>query len=247
MPYPVGPAATGTGLAGGGLGGNGPGGNGQLGSWGGGLDPGVRQLVADEQKAALWGRRALVAYGLLAVGTLLVFVLYYASAYHPLVHWFREANTASQNGQAAPPLPTIPNAGYLYLFSLPALAAQVLLLIWQFRAAKAAQWLRLPARHRPGWGVGFWFIPIANFFCPYQALRDCLPPQDPNRGRVLRFWLFLIAVELVDVGGEVSSVFSRPAGIVLLVVAALLWLVVVADGLKVIGSIEASHRQITGI
>jgi Domain of unknown function (DUF4328)/Protein of unknown function (DUF2510) len=217
-----------------------------VGWWGAGLDPVARQLVDAERKAVPTGRWAVVAYAVLSVADLLVLVLHYGGTYHRWDHFFHQINTASQAGQ---PPPAVPSAlafpPYLFLVSLASIAAAILLLVGQHRAAKAAQRLRLPATHRPGWGVGFWFIPIANLFCPYQAIRDCLPPGHPGRRRVLRFWLLYLATTLVTVGAEITTTFSRPAGIGLTALVAALWVLVVVDVRKVIATVETAHRQLT--
>ena len=95
---------------------------------------------------------------------------------------------ASQSGRSEPALPLEPGGvAPFYVF----------LLRWQFQAAKTARFLSLPARRSPGLGVGSWFIPVVNFWFPYQSIRDCLPPGDPGRPVVARMWAFFIAV-LVD-------------------------------------------------
>ncbi len=216
--------------------------------WGGGHDPTARQLVADERRSVTTGQWAVVAYAVLSVANLLVLVLHYGGTYHQWDHFFHQINTASQNGQSPPPVPSsLAFPPYLFILSLASLAAAILLLVGQHRAAKAAQRLRLPATHRPGWGVGFWFIPIANFFCPYQAIRDCLPPGHPGRRRILRFWLLYLAATVVTIGAEITTTFSRPAGIGLTAVVAALWVVVAADVRKVIATVETAHRQLTDL
>ncbi|HEY1733185.1 MAG TPA: DUF4328 domain-containing protein [Acidimicrobiales bacterium] len=206
----------------------------------------ARQLVDAERRAVTTGRWAVVVYGIIAVAHLLVLVVHYGGTYHRWDDFFHQVNTASQNGQ---PIPAIPSdlsvPPYLFLLSLASIAAAILLLVGQHRAAKAAQRLRLPATHRPGWGIGFWFIPVANLFCPYQAIRDCLPPGHPGRRRVLRFWLLYLATGLVTIGAEITTVFSRPAGIGLTALVAALWVLVVVDVRRVIATVEAAHRQLT--
>jgi uncharacterized protein DUF2510/uncharacterized protein DUF4328 len=211
------------------------------------LDRAVHQFVDAERRGAAIGRWAIAAYAVLSVAGLLTVVLHYGGTFHRWDDFYHQVNTASQNGQPAPALPAdLAVPPYLFLFSLPSIAVAILLLVWQYRAAKAAQWLRLPAAHRPGWGVGFWFIPIANFFCPYQAIRDCLPPGHPGRPRVLRFWLLYWAGVAVGVAAEITTTVNRPVGIGLTAVVAALWVVVAADVRKVMTTIETAHRQLAG-
>jgi len=212
------------------------------------MTAGVRHLVAEEQGVAPWARRSVVAYAVVAVAQMAALVARYGGTFHIWDHYLHQVNTAAQHGQSTPALPAGLNPpAYLWPLDLVWIAAVVLILVWQYRAANAARWLRLPGRHRPGWGVGFWFIPVANFFCPYQALRDTLPPGDPGRSRLLRLWLVYLATIVVSIACEISTVFSRPAGIVLLVVMAGLWAVVAIGSRKAIDHIGASHRAISGI
>lgn len=46
---------------------------------------------------------------------------------------------------------------------------------------RGARALGYQARHRPGWGVGSWFVPVASLWIPYQSLADCLPRDHPTR------------------------------------------------------------------
>ena len=82
---------------------------------------------------------------------------------------------------------------FFLLVVLTAIAV-VVACVWQHRAASAGRALGLPARHSPAWGVGAWFVPVVNLWIPYGAIRDCLPPDDPRRVRVLQWWIaWLIA------------------------------------------------------
>ena len=89
-----------------------------------------------------------------------------------------------------------PSYGVLFflLVVLTAIAV-VVACVWQHRAASAGRALGIPARYSPAWGVGAWFVPVANLWIPYGAIRDCLPPDDPRRvRRVLQWWIaWLIA------------------------------------------------------
>lgn len=55
------------------------------------------------------------------------------------------------------------------------IASAVCFLVWMYRAAWNARtmsngWSGKPIS--PGWAVGWWFIPIANLFKPYQVMKD---------------------------------------------------------------------------
>ncbi|HVX22828.1 MAG TPA: DUF4328 domain-containing protein [Acidimicrobiales bacterium] len=208
----------------------------------------ARRLVADEGGVAAWARWSVAVYAVVAVAQMAVLVTRYGGSFDRWDRFFHQVSTAAQDGRPTPTLPSdLAFPGYLWPFSVAAIASGVLFLVWQYRAANAARSLRLPATHRPGWGVAFWFIPVANLFCPYQALRDCLPPGDAGRSRQLRLWWTYLATVVASIGCEVSAVFSRPAGFALLAVMAVLWVAVVVGSVKAIDHIGASHRAITDI
>jgi hypothetical protein len=47
-------------------------------------------------------------------------------------------------------------------------------ILWQFRAQRAARELSPTAQFRftPGWVIGWWFIPIANLWMPFETVRE---------------------------------------------------------------------------
>ncbi len=207
----------------------------------------ARAAVERELAFYGWGQWAAIGVAASAVlGALLA--LAYASAWRHYLHGFHQVFVAAENHQAAPNPPTLPARYYLFSFPLEVLqiASQVVLLVWQFRAASAARILGYPARHRPGWGIGFWFIPIANLFCPYQAVRDCLPAQDRKASVVMRFWLSLLGADGLSIATLLASPFSRPAGVVLFCGALALWSLFMVLLRQVIAVIAADHRAAIG-
>ena len=48
----------------------------------------------------------------------------------------------------------------------------ILILIWIYRANVSARGLGAELETSPGWAVGWFFIPIANLYMPFDALRD---------------------------------------------------------------------------
>jgi len=156
---------------------------------------------------------------------------------------FRRAYEAARNGTRAPTITSHSSTSWLsLLISLVALASVVVACIWQHRAASAARALGLPATHSPAWGVGSWFVPIVNFWMPYQAIRDCLSPEDPRRSTVLQWWLALIGAWSLSVLSQILAYFSSGAGLALAIPAALFCLGVLATAPRVVTSIAAAHR-----
>ena len=80
-------------------------------------------------------------------------------------------------------------AGLLYLgimglfgivTQLASLGGGVLFLVWMHQASKNAHALRGQGLLiTPGWAVGWWFIPIASLWKPYQALTEIWRASDP--------------------------------------------------------------------
>jgi hypothetical protein len=148
----------------------------------------------------------------------------------------------TQRGITPPTFTNESISPWFFLLGLVGAAAIVVTLIWQHRAASAARALGYPTTHSPGWGVGSWFVPIVNLWFPYQAIRDCLPPGDPNRAHILQWWLAYMLGGLVGAGAFVAAFFSSGVAVALSIPAAALWLVVLAFAPRVVTSIAGVHR-----
>jgi hypothetical protein len=74
-------------------------------------------------------------------------------------------------------------AAALILFLL-GLATAVVFIVWMWRAAKNNEALgRLNPRFGPGWSIGGWFIPLANFVIPILIMQDLWRGSDPSVAR----------------------------------------------------------------
>jgi hypothetical protein len=59
----------------------------------------------------------------------------------------------------------------VYLISLA--ASGLAWLMWQHRAHRRLRELGIQdLEFTPGWGVGWWFVPVANLFMPYKAVKE---------------------------------------------------------------------------
>jgi Domain of unknown function (DUF4328) len=75
------------------------------------------------------------------------------------------------------------------IFVLTQLVIVVLFIIWMFRAAKNNEALgRMGARFSPGWSIGAWFIPLANFVIPVLIMQDLWRGSDPATRRGVASW-----------------------------------------------------------
>jgi hypothetical protein len=69
-------------------------------------------------------------------------------------------------------------------YSITQLVIIVLFIIWQFRAAKNNEALdRRSPRFGPGWSIGAWFIPLANFVIPVMIMQDLWRGATPTTPR----------------------------------------------------------------
>jgi len=104
---------------------------------------------------------------------------------------------------------------FLWLPSLLSWAVIVLWLIWQ-HGSTANLWARgyRDLKIRPGWAVGWWFIPFANYVMPLVAMleldRRSTPDGVPRKASPLLgwWWAAWLASSTVPAIGAVNSVIS---------------------------------------
>ncbi|HEY3843796.1 MAG TPA: DUF4328 domain-containing protein [Acidimicrobiales bacterium] len=203
--------------------------------------PGHRELAV-----APLARIAVAVPGLYFLASL-VNVRLHAAQYRVIGHEYHVMLQATQNNQTVPNF-TIPNGFYggfsvvVWLVGLATLVAVIIGATWQHRAASTARALRWPATHSPGWGVGSWWVPVVNYWMPYQALRDCLEPSDPGRQLVLRYWLFMVASWTLNAAVQFAAFFSSGAALGLAIPAAVCALGILATAPSVVTAITSAHR-----
>jgi hypothetical protein len=104
-------------------------------------------------------------------------------------------------------LPQILSITYL----LASVVSGIVMLVWFYRAYRNLEVLGCIGRSMtPGWAVGYFFIPIANLFRPYQAAQEiwkgsdpaCLDDYEwthqPGSALILFWWLVRIGGFVVD-------------------------------------------------
>ena len=88
-------------------------------------------------------------------------------------------------------------------------------LVWQHQSQTNLRTTGIRSLHfTPGWAVGWWFIPIANFWKPFQAMRELFKAsaggdrwwEVPTPALVGWWWAGWIAFNLMD--GLASTFFS---------------------------------------
>jgi hypothetical protein len=207
-----------------------------------GVFPSAQAQLAAELAAAVWAKRVLPLY-VLRVG-IAILVAWSTSA--NIRQIYDQIRTQVRTGvyQQIKPI----HSGRTQLLDIVVLAADVafyvFFLIWQFRAAKTARLLSLPAKHSAGLGVGSWFIPVVNLWFPYQAIRDCLPPGDPGRSVVARLWAFFISTSVIIIAADILAIVGSPIGFVFAAVALALAAAFALHCGKAIELIAEAHQRL---
>jgi hypothetical protein len=204
-------------------------------------------LLGDELRLERLGRVATITLGFFYVWQY-VSIRAEASGLRQLRHQIDRAIRASDNHQPVPPITFTTHANLAVtlvsdLVSLAAIAAVICACIWQYRAASTARALGYQAKHSPGWGVGCWFVPIISLWMPYQAIRDCLTPGDPNRRLVKQFWICFIGQQVFLPAVIVASFFSSGVSLALSIPGVLLALGLVSTAPRLVVAIASSHRD----
>jgi hypothetical protein len=207
------------------------------------------ELVQVELSMTPVARVALAYTGISAL-VLLLFIRVNASQLRNVGHQFHGVIQAAQNNLPAPSIAVPPLNGAVGALEsvnwLVTLSAFVIALIWQHRAASAARALGLPGRHSPAWGVGSWFVPVVGLWFPYQALVDCLGPNDPNRGVVLRFWLCRVGLAVGLPAAILAAFLNATASLVISIPVAVLALGLLATAPQVVTAIATAHANLQG-
>jgi hypothetical protein len=204
-------------------------------------------LLAGELQIEKLARVSMVLLGLYYVWEY-VSIRAISSDLRHLRHQIDRAIHAANNHQPAPPITFTAHTNLAVslvsdILGLAAIAAVVGACMWQHRAASTARSLGYAAKHSPGWGVGCWFVPIVNLWMPYQAIRDCLAPGDPNRRLVKQFWFCFIGQQVFLPAVIVTGFFSSGVSLALSIPGALLALGLVSTAPRFVTAIAAAHRE----
>ena len=200
------------------------------------LDP--HRDLGDEQVA---GRRASVA---IVVAALVGAVNEIISAV-AFGDYFRKVADAADtaNGRIAnPPAPTGVLA--VELMSIAGFIAQIFVMIWLYRAAKFARNAGLPARRDPVWAVLGFFVPIVNFWFPYQVAADSFPRGDRNRRLAGWWWTWYLVSTSSVIVVLIAAAFSTTVGVVLALIGAGAYVLAAIYGRRIITAIGAAHDQL---
>ncbi|ESQ74034.1 DUF4328 domain-containing protein [Asticcacaulis sp. AC402] len=132
-------------------------------------------------------------------------------------------------------------AGLLYVTAT--VIGGVVALVWFYGATRNTMAIRPTLTLHPGWAVGWWFVPFASLYKPYQYMRDIwLTAMGQTNGRyaaaappllIIWWWTFLISNLLLRIADRfelevLGSVFIVAGG-ALSVLATLIFMKLVRD------------------
>lgn len=191
------------------------------------------------------GRRTMIAQGTLSVLTTAAYG-YAAARFLRDLGPYLDRLESSPAGEV-PPLPgSFALLAVAAVVSVLAWIPLVLEITWSYRAATAAAALGIPAKREPIWAVLAWFIPVVSWWFPYESIRDCLPPDHPERRSAGRWW----AGHLVGGSGAVAGIGAALVSTVALAAVVVLYAAIATytalTGLRVVRAIDAEHQQRLG-
>ncbi|WP_169792146.1 DUF4328 domain-containing protein [Jiangella muralis] len=88
-----------------------------------------------------------------------------------------------------------------WAYGVVGLALGVFFIIWQYRHAQNARLLGSRSALGPGWAIGGWFVPLANFVLPVRQLWTASRSSNPDgrgAGIVVAWWVAFVAAILID-------------------------------------------------
>ena len=198
------------------------------------LAPDPHRDLRDEHGAAVWARRGFIA---MFVGRFVGFVASMIVISQVVDDVRRaidtdgkvNANTGAYNALNLP-------------FSTLTLLGFVAIIIWSYKAATVADNLHYPMVRSTVWAAVGWIVPIVNFWFPYQAIRDCLAPGNPERRTVRQWWTFYLIGLFIWIPALIIAVFGPLAVAIAFTVPALVaGAMELALALRVVAAIESDH------
>ena len=159
------------------------------------------------------------------------------------------------------PGPLVLPAAAIYLFSsVIYLASVVVVSLWIYRAHAnlyAAGFDGL--EYTPGWSVGWFFVPVANLFKPFQAMRELWNashqqedafPSEPDRRLKLWWGMWIAGNALGNLSGKSflqSGETGLSAGLVVDLAAFAIMIVAAWLLLQIIEAITRAQRSMMGL
>jgi hypothetical protein len=159
----------------------------------------------------------------------------------------KDLQGAAERGEAW----VMPAAICLILLGLLAMVALVVaavfFLMWFYRAHQNLRALGGTQRFTSGWAVGWWFIPIGNWFMPFRAMQDIYRGSGPmptgaTEGAISVWWgCWVLSGILSMIGNQVEKTDAKGVAMGMDVVSAGLSIVSCFFVLKLMRWISASQ------
>ncbi len=205
------------------------------------FDPRVHPVFSGQQKIATWSSRAFHASPLVAMIGIAQSWAFGAGTRNYLHSVQAQSQTGIIGSSSSTPVAyTLLAPGVLATFVFVWIA----LGLWQYRCARTAVLLRLPATWSPAMGVGAWFIPVVNLWFPYQAVRDLLPPGDPQRALVLQWWLSWVGLGTASALTSMLAFAGSSAAIVLTIITLVLAIGFGVLGARLVDVVRTTHLRL---
>ena len=197
----------------------------------------VGPLIADALSMARWARIAICAWPALITVSAAVSVATFRDLFDDFGEQLDQIESGNQTTFQSSGTGLTAASSALSMVQLGILIA---LGIWIMRSAELGRALGRPASRAPGWGIGGFFVPIVNFWFPYQVLVQSLSPT-ADSGPVLGWWLAFLASQFSFVVGILLAVAGVPIP-VLLALSAVLSVATALLGLRAVDAVVADQE-----
>jgi hypothetical protein len=210
--------------------------------------PPATDLGHDLSTELRWGRLALITIWVVAALGIAANVLGATVLPHQihtsLHHFHQEMNrlNANQSNQVEFSV-SWQSGGLSDVLTLVVLLAQLPMMIWLWSAARVSRNFGVPARRSAFWGILAFFVPIVDFWFPYQVARDIFGFFDRRRSLAARWWTYWILQAVASGVIVIVGLFSVPVAVVLAVAASALPALVAWYARAMITQSSAMHRE----
>ncbi|HEY2299825.1 MAG TPA: DUF4328 domain-containing protein [Jatrophihabitans sp.] len=130
------------------------------------------------------------------------------------------------------------------LIGIGVFVAEIFVMIWLYRAAKFARNAGLPARRDPVWAALGFFVPIVNFWFPYQVAADAFPRADRERRLAGWWWTWYMISTLFVIVVIVAAAFSTTVSVILALVGAGAYALSALYARRMIMAIATAHGRL---
>jgi hypothetical protein len=209
------------------------------------LQPDPGSDLRREEQAARWASYPVIVQAVVTASTTIIGSFLFRHAVHDFFHQLDQLNSGDPNADSRPHVSLSGGLLAIQGITLLALAAEVFVIIWLERASSLAQRLGIPVARSHIWAVLGFFVPIVNFWFPYQVARDCLPPGHRGHGFVKRWWAWTITQQSCALL-SVISIVSLPLGVGFAAVAGAASFAAAYHARSMFPAILAGHRQLLG-